>query len=120
VLVIDDSITVRQMLALTLAGAGYQVVQAQDGLDAIAQLQKHSDVQFITCDVEMPRLNGFEFLMRHSQETGAAPVVMLTSRSNEKHQQLAQQLGAAGYMTKPFSEEKLLKLAEDMIAKRGG
>jgi chemotaxis family two-component system sensor histidine kinase/response regulator PixL len=121
-LVIDDSITVRQALTLTLQEAGYDVVQAQDGLDAILQLQQHPDIQVITCDVEMPRLNGFEFLMRYRQETGLkqVPVIMLTSRSNEKHQQLAMQLGASAYMTKPFSEEKLLSLIDRMISGKEG
>ncbi|NDJ19684.1 hybrid sensor histidine kinase/response regulator [Myxacorys almedinensis] len=117
VLVIDDSITVRQALTFTLQDAGYDVIQAQDGLDAIAQLQQHPDIQLITCDVEMPRLNGFEFLMRYSQESGLKqiPVIMLTSRSNEKHQQLAVQLGASAYMTKPFAEEQLLSLVKRLI-----
>nr|MCU0552927.1 response regulator [Leptolyngbya sp. Prado105] len=118
VLVIDDSITVRQALTMTLEEAGFRVVQAHDGLDAIAQLQRHPDIQLITCDVEMPRLNGFEFLMRYEQETQLAqvPVVMLTSRSNDKHQQLAKQLGAAAYLTKPFEPGKLVQFVYQLIA----
>lgn len=118
VLVIDDSITVRQALAMTLADAGFQVVQAYDGLDAIAQLQQHPEIQLITCDVEMPRLNGFEFLMRYRQDTQSsqAPVIILTSRSNEKHQQLARQLGAAAYLTKPFDPDQLVQLVHQLIA----
>ncbi|BAS57419.1 response regulator receiver domain protein [Leptolyngbya boryana NIES-2135] len=118
VLVIDDSITVRQALAMTLEDAGFQVVQAQDGLDAIAQLQCHPEIQLITCDVEMPRLNGFEFLMRYEQESQFphVPVVMLTSRSNEKHQQLAKQLGAAAYLTKPFDSDQLVQLVHQLMA----
>jgi two-component system, chemotaxis family, sensor histidine kinase and response regulator PixL len=109
VLVIDDSVTVRQTLSLTLQKAGYQVLQAQDGLDAIAQLQQHDNVQLITCDLEMPRLNGFEFLMRYKKEFSATvPVTMLTSRSSEKHRQLALQLGASAYLTKPYTEHELL------------
>jgi two-component system, chemotaxis family, sensor histidine kinase and response regulator PixL len=109
VLVIDDSVTVRQTLSLTLKKAGYQVLQAQDGLDAIAQLQQHSNIHLITCDLEMPRLNGFEFLMRYKKEFSAAvPVTMLTSRSSEKHRQLALQLGASAYLTKPYTEHELL------------
>jgi two-component system, chemotaxis family, sensor histidine kinase and response regulator PixL len=121
VLVVDDSITVRQTLALTLEGAGYRVLQAQDGLEAIAQVHQHNDIQLITCDVEMPRLNGFEFLMRYNQELSAvqSPVVMLTSRSNEKHQQLAAQLGASAYITKPFAEPMLLETIAGLIAKKG-
>ena len=117
VLVIDDSMTVRQVLASTLDSAGYEVIQARDGLDAIEQLQRHPEVQVITCDVEMPRLNGFEFLMRYEQEAqlDRVPVIMLTSRSNEKHQQLAQQLGAAAYLMKPFDQGKLVQLINQLI-----
>lgn len=117
VLVIDDSITVRQVVSATLDRAGYQVIQAADGLDAIAQLQRHPEIELMTCDVEMPRLNGFEFLMRYKQETqlSQVPVIMLTSRSNEKHQQLAQQLGAAAYLTKPFDQNELVQLVDRLI-----
>ena len=120
VLVIDDSVTVRQMLTFTLQSAGYRVLHAQDGLDAIAQLEQHPDIHLITCDVEMPRLNGFEFLMRYRQEPTLVqvPVVMLTSRSNEKHQQLAMQLGASAYLTKPYVEQVLLEKAAELIAKK--
>jgi two-component system, chemotaxis family, sensor histidine kinase and response regulator PixL len=120
VLVVDDSITVRQMLTLTLQSAGYRVLHAQDGLEAIAQLQQHPDIRLITCDVEMPRLNGFEFLMRYRQETllVPVPVVMLTSRSNDKHQQLATQLGASAYLTKPYAEQMLLEMVAELIAKK--
>ncbi len=119
VLVVDDSMTVRQMLTLTLQSAGYRVLHAQDGLEAIAQLQQHPNIHLITCDVEMPRLNGFEFLMRYQQDPTfvRVPVVMLTSRSNEKHQQLAMQLGATAYLTKPYAEQMLLEMAAELIAK---
>ncbi|WP_348242179.1 hybrid sensor histidine kinase/response regulator [Leptolyngbya sp. DQ-M1] len=114
VLVVDDSLTVRQTVAATLNRAGYQVIQAQDGLEAIAQLQQHPEIQLITCDIEMPRLNGFEFLKRYKQAS-QAPVVMLTSRTSEKHQQLAKQLGAAAYLTKPYDQGELLQLVEQLI-----
>ncbi|HTL89227.1 MAG TPA: hybrid sensor histidine kinase/response regulator [Leptolyngbya sp.] len=117
ILVIDDSITVRQVVAATLDHAGYQVIQAQDGLEALEQLQHHPDIHLITCDIEMPRLNGFEFLTRYQQaaQLKQVPVVMLTSRSHEKHQQLAQQLGAAAYLTKPFDQGQLVQLVNQLI-----
>ena len=120
VLVVDDSMTVRQMLTLTLQSAGYRVLYAQDGLEAIDQLLQHRDIRLVTCDVEMPRLNGFEFLMRYRQEPALVPVpvVMLTSRSNDKHQQLATQLGASAYLTKPYAEQMLLKMVAELIAKK--
>jgi two-component system, chemotaxis family, sensor histidine kinase and response regulator PixL len=119
VLVVDDSITIRQTLAASLKGSGYEVLQAQDGLDAIAQLQQQPNIQLITCDVEMPRLNGFEFLMRYRQDAGLpqVPVVMLTSRTSEKHRQLALQLGATAYMTKPYiNQEFISEIAHLMSA----
>ncbi|GAP94540.1 hybrid sensor histidine kinase/response regulator [Leptolyngbya sp. NIES-2104] len=117
ILVIDDSMTVRQVVSAALDSAGYQVIQAKDGLDAIEQLQQHPEIELITCDVEMPRLNGFEFLTRYEQEAQLAqvPVIMLTSRSNEKHQQLAKQLGAAAYLTKPFDQTELVEFVNQLI-----
>ena len=120
VLVVDDSMTVRQMLTLTFQSAGYRVLYAEDGLEAIAQLEQNPDIRLITCDVEMPRLNGFEFLMRYHQEPDLVrvPVVMLTSRSNDKHKQLATQLGASAYMTKPYAEQTLLEMVSELIDKK--
>jgi len=118
ILVIDDSATVRQTLTLTLKKAGYQVLQAQDGLDAIAQLQQHPSIHLITCDLEMPKLNGFEFLMRYKKEFSATvPVTMLTSRSSEKHRQLALQLGASAYLTKPYTEHELIGTLTSLSSK---
>jgi chemotaxis protein histidine kinase CheA/FixJ family two-component response regulator len=121
ILLVDDSITVRQTLSLTLQKAGYQVVQAKDGEEAIAQLQRQSNIQLVICDIEMPRLNGFEFLKYRQQEPRlrAIPVVMLTSRSGEKHRVIATELGAQGYMTKPYFEHKLLATVADAIGSRG-
>jgi DNA-binding response OmpR family regulator len=118
ILVIDDSATVRQTLALTLKKAGYQVLQAQDGLDAIVQLQQHPNIQLITCDLEMPKLNGFEFLMRYKKEfSTTVPITMLTSRSSEKHRQLALQLGASAYLTKPYTEHELISTLGSLSCK---
>lgn len=114
VLVVDDSLTVRQTVAAALTRAGYPVIQAQDGLEAIAQLRQHPEIQLITCDIEMPRLNGFEFLKCYKQ-VAQTPVVMLTSRTSEKHQQLAKQLGAAAYLTKPFNPGELLQLVDQLM-----
>lgn len=111
ILVVDDSVTTRQTLASTLQKAGYQVLQATDGLEALLQLQRHTGSQLgVICDVEMPRMNGFEFLnqCRQHPDLSSIPVVMLTSRSGAKYRQIASELGAAGYLTKPYSEQELL------------
>jgi len=117
VLLIDDSINVRRLLALTLEKAGYQVAQAKDGQDALDKLTAGLEVEVVICDVEMPRLDGYGFLARLKAETDheTLPVAMLTSRSSQKHRQLALNLGAAAYFTKPYNEQALLKTLEDLI-----
>lgn len=119
ILVVDDSITVRQTLVLTLQKAGYRVLQAKDGCEAIEQLQNHADIRLVICDIEMPRMNGFEFLKHRQQDSVLAqvPVVMLTSRSAPKHRLIAEELGATGYITKPFLEHKLLAIVNDAFEK---
>lgn len=119
VILVDDSITVRQTLAQTLQKAGYQVLQAKDGLEAIEQLQNQTDIQLVICDIEMPRMNGFEFLKYRQQDPTLAqiPVVILTSRSGDKHRLIATELGANDYITKPFLEPNFLAMVTDVLKK---
>jgi CheY-like chemotaxis protein len=119
ILLVDDSITVRQTLALILQKAGYQVLQAKDGYEAIEQLRYHTNIQLVFCDIEMPRMNGFEFLKNRQRDRALAdiPVVMVTSRSSEKHRLLASQLGANAYITKPYLEHMLLETLADILEK---
>jgi chemotaxis family two-component system sensor histidine kinase/response regulator PixL len=104
-------VTIRQSLTSTLQKAGYQVLQATDGLEALDQLQRHTGTLLgVICDVEMPRMNGFEFLnqCRQHPTLSQVPVVILTSRSSDKYRHIAFELGADGYLTKPYSEQELL------------
>lgn len=116
VLVVDDAISLRQTLCLTFQKFGYQVLQAQNGVEALEQLQQHPEVQVIISDLEMPRMNGFEFLstVKQHPNLAAKPVVILTSRSSEKHRQLAQALGATAYITKPYLEHEFLATVESL------
>jgi two-component system, chemotaxis family, sensor histidine kinase and response regulator PixL len=117
ILIVDDSITTRQTISLTLQKAGYQVFQAKDGYEAIEQLQRQPDIQLVLCDLDMPRMNGFEFLKHYQQDPDLAeiPVIILTSRSGEKHRLLASHLGARAYMTKPYIENQLLAMLADIF-----
>jgi chemosensory pili system protein ChpA (sensor histidine kinase/response regulator) len=118
VLVVDDSINVRRFLATTLEKAGYRVEQAKDGQDALEQLQTiGSFVQAIVSDVEMPRLDGFGLLaqIKSLPTCRNIPVIMLTSRSGEKHRRLAAQLGASAYFTKPYQEQDLLQTLGQLL-----
>ncbi|WP_088892312.1 hybrid sensor histidine kinase/response regulator [Leptolyngbya ohadii] len=117
ILVVDDALTSRRMLALSLERAGYRVLQARDGQEALEQLQQSQTVELIVCDIEMPNMNGFEFLTHRRQNPDIAkiPTVMLTSRSNDKHRWLAMQLGATGYFTKPYLEQEFLQAIGNLV-----
>lgn len=117
VLIVDDSINVRRLLALTLEKAGYQVAQAKDGQDAIDKLTAGLQVQAVICDIEMPRLDGYGFLakVKSIPLLEQIPVTMLTSRSGDKHRQLAMSLGASAYFSKPYNEQSLLQTIENLV-----
>ncbi len=117
ILVIDDSINVRLFLAMTLEKAGYRVAQAKDGQDAIEQLTSGLVVNAVICDIEMPRLDGFGFLAEAKANPALKhlPITMLTSRSGDKHRQLALRLGASEYFSKPFKEQELLQALNQLI-----
>jgi chemotaxis protein histidine kinase CheA/ActR/RegA family two-component response regulator len=118
VLIVDDSITVRELLSLTFTKAGYRVEQARDGQEAWEKLRSGLPCDVVFCDVEMPRMDGLELLSRIQQDPDLQdlPVAMLTSRGASKHKKMAVDLGAKGYFTKPYLEEALLDAAQRMIA----
>ena len=117
ILIVDDSITIRQSLLIPLKKAKYKVFEAKDGWEAMKLLQQGTDVQLIISDVEMPNMNGLELLSNLKQDAYLAriPVIMLTSRSNEKHRQLALESGAITYFNKPFIEQELLTAIAKII-----
>jgi two-component system, chemotaxis family, sensor histidine kinase and response regulator PixL len=120
ILVVDDSAALRRTLAFSLQKAGYRVLQAKDGREALQQLQQGTTVDLVICDVEMPNMNGFEFLGQRRREASIKniPVAMLTSRSNDKHRRLAMQLGASAYFSKPYVEQEFLIAIKDMITQK--
>ena len=117
VLIVDDSITVRELLSLTFTKAGYRVEQARDGQEAWDKLRSGLPCDMVFCDIEMPRCDGLEFLSRIQKDSSfdQLPIAMLTSRGADKHRQMALQLGASGYFTKPYLEEALLEAASRML-----
>jgi chemosensory pili system protein ChpA (sensor histidine kinase/response regulator) len=110
-MVVDDSLTVRKITGRMLAREGYEFIAAKDGIDALQQLQ---DVRpaVILLDVEMPRMDGFEFArnVRADEATKSIPIIMITSRTADKHRSRALELGVNEYMGKPYQEEQLLAL----------
>ncbi|WP_414527845.1 response regulator [Nodularia chucula] len=118
VLIIDDSITVRELLSLTFIKAGYRVEQARDGQEAWEKLRSGLPCDIVFCDIEMPRCDGLELLSRIQKDSqlNHLPIAMLTSRGADKHRQTAFQLGASGYFTKPYLEDVLLEAAVRMLS----
>ncbi|NEQ40745.1 MAG: response regulator [Okeania sp. SIO3I5] len=117
VLIVDDSITVRELLSMTFSKAGYRVEQARDGKDAWEKLRAGLPCDLVFCDIEMPRMDGFELLSRMQKDANLQllPVAMLTSRGAKKHMEMAFELGAKGYFTKPYIEDKLLEGAVGIL-----
>ncbi|MBD2041546.1 response regulator [Microcoleus sp. FACHB-672] len=117
VLIVDDSITVRELLSMTFNKAGYRVEQARDGQEAWEKLRSGLPCDIVFCDIEMPRMDGLELLSRMQKDPILTdlPIAMLTSRGADRHRQMAVQLGARGYFTKPYLEEALLEAANRML-----
>jgi chemosensory pili system protein ChpA (sensor histidine kinase/response regulator) len=112
-LVVDDSLTARRTMAEFIQDMGYEVRTARDGLEAIDIIEgKQPDIVLV--DLEMPRMNGLELTnhIRAKQETRDIPIIMVTSRSTEKHRQQAEASGVNLYLTKPFSEDELMQHIE--------
>ncbi|WP_298608877.1 response regulator [uncultured Thiothrix sp.] len=121
ILVVDDSLSNRKALRLTLEGMGHVVHTAVDGLDAL-QLMNNTPVDMVLTDMEMPRMNGLEMTqaIRIWPEMKDLPVIMITSRSTRKHRDLAEQAGVDGYLTKPVQtaalQEQIQKWLDTQLA----
>ena len=117
IMVVDDSLTVRKITSRMLTRAGYQVVTATDGVDALEQLEDFTpDVMLL--DIEMPRMDGFALAreLRRDPKTQSMPIIMITSRTADKHRDYAMQLGVNTYLGKPYQEDELLQNIADFVA----
>ena len=119
IMIVDDSVTVRKVTSRLLERQGYDVVTAKDGVDAIEQLETIKP-DLMLLDIEMPRMDGFEVtnLVRHHELHRELPIIMITSRTGEKHRERALSLGVNQYMGKPFQEETLLENIESLLTVR--
>jgi two-component system chemotaxis response regulator CheY len=116
VLVIDDSMMVRQQVGRALTAAGFSVVEASDGVDALEKLASSPGTRLVVCDVNMPRMNGIEFLERLNADGSGVPVVMLTTEGQPELIQRAKALGAKGWIVKPFKPDLLVAVARKLTA----
>jgi two-component system chemotaxis response regulator CheY len=110
VLIIDDSATVRRQVSGVLSAAGFQMVEAVDGIDGADKIRTRAELALVICDVNMPRMSGLEMLDDLQSEIAQRqlPVVMLTTEGQPEAMARAKKAGAKGWIVKPFKEHLLL------------
>lgn len=121
IMVVDDSVTIRNVVSRLMKRQGWKVLTAKDGVEAIEILYtRKPDV--IILDIEMPRMNGYEFMssIRAQEEFNDLPVIMHTSRASKKHRKKAKSLGVNGFVTKPYEEEYFITLVKELGGKNTG
>jgi two-component system chemotaxis response regulator CheY len=118
ILVVDDSATVRQQVGLALTQAGFDILEAVDGMDGVDKMNRASDIALVICDVNMPRMNGLEMLEKVSADRKGpmVPVVMLTTEGQPELVERAKRAGAKGWIVKPFKAELLVAAAKKLTA----
>ena len=116
-LVVDDSLTMRKVLSRVLERDGFDVVTANDGMDAIRKLQQISPAIILT-DIEMPRMDGFEFsrYVRDNAQTSHIPLIIISSRTAEKHRNVATEIGVNAFLGKPVQDEELVAQVHALLA----
>ncbi|MES2324752.1 MAG: response regulator [Pseudomonadota bacterium] len=117
IMVIDDSSTIRRSAEIFLTQAGYQVVLAEDGFDALAKINDHHP-SLVFCDILMPRLDGYQTcaLIKKSAKFHNTPVVMLSSKDGLFDRARGAMVGSSAYLTKPFSKDSLLAAVREHTA----
>ncbi len=112
VLLAEDDHELRELLALVLEGAGYQVVQCDNGLQLLGHLERTDDVAAVISDLRMPGLGGLEVLARHRHRSRQCPFICMTAFGDELTHNRARQLGAAEVINKPFDLDEMIALVE--------
>ncbi|MFC1523555.1 response regulator [Thermodesulfobacteriota bacterium] len=116
IMTVDDSASVRQMVSFTLKGAGYEVIEAEDGRDALAKMNG-TKIHLMITDLNMPNMDGIE-LVRSIRAEGAnkfTPIVLLTTESQDTKKQEGKAAGATGWIVKPFKPEQLLAVVKKLV-----
>ncbi len=116
IMTVDDSASVRQMVSFTLKQAGYEVVEAEDGQDALDKLDA-SPVDMLITDLNMPKIDGIELIrqVRAKPESRFMPIIMLTTESQDSKKKEGRAAGATGWIVKPFKPEQLLAVIKKVL-----
>ena len=120
IMIVDDSLAIRQSLGYVLQNGGYDVLEACDGVDALAKISSGT-VSLVICDVNMPNMDGITFVKTLKSDAKYAsvkfvPVIMLTTESGEDKKQEGRNAGVKAWMTKPFPPESILEAVKKLIA----
>jgi two-component system chemotaxis response regulator CheY len=118
ILVVDDSASIRQMIAYTFQAEGYTVVEAADGEEGLAKAHARDDIDLILSDQNMPNMDGLTLVntLRDHPRYVSTPILMLTTESNESMKMQGRAAGANGWLVKPFNPEKLLAVVKKFLA----
>jgi two-component system chemotaxis response regulator CheY len=116
ILTVDDSKTMRQMVAFTLKGEGYEVIEAEDGANAL-QVLGDSKVDLVITDLNMPNMDGFDLItaLRAHEVHKFCPILMLTTESDQQKKERGKAAGATGWLVKPFNPEKLIQVIKKVL-----
>lgn len=117
VLVVDDSKTMRDMVTFTLTCAGYQVVQAGDGKEAVGKLSNGSKPSLVVTDLNMPEMDGIALIkeIRKMPALKFTPILMLTTESSDERKSEGKAAGATGWIVKPFNPEQFIKILKKVL-----
>lgn len=116
-LVVDDSPTMRQMVAMTLTNAGFRVVEAEHGIDAVAKIAGGPKMDIVVTDLNMPEMDGISLIkeLRKMAAFKFTPILMLTTESAEDKKKAGKEAGATGWIVKPFNPEVMLKVIAKVL-----
>jgi len=116
VLSVDDSASIRQMVRLTLQGAGYEVIEAADGAEALVKART-TVVNMVVTDLNMPNMDGLQLIraLRELPSYRGVPILFLTTESDDEKKKEAKSAGATGWITKPFKQDQLLAVVKKVI-----
>lgn len=116
VLTVDDSVTMRQILRHCLVGAGFKVISAEHGADAVEKL-RGADLDIVITDINMPVMDGFEFIehVRNGPDNSRLPILVLSTESEPEKRERARKAGATGWIVKPFDPQKLINAVKRVM-----
>ncbi len=117
IIIIDDSRTIRQQVSAALAPSGFEILEAEDGIDALYKITRNPDLALVICDVNMPRMGGLELLEKvaGTGERKSIPIIMLTTEGRADLIEKAKKAGAKGWIVKPFNPKLLLAAVTKVV-----